>query len=516
MEKERVKKSFLSSQITLMWILILVKVIGFIKQIILAAVFGTSFQVDVYYLTSGFVGGVAQMLFGAISVAVLPVYTNVLVRKGRDDANQYISKVIKFSIVLGCAMAVVLLLTSELISPLLAPSYSSTQLVSVNRDIRIFVVTVFFFCLSNIYSVVLDVEKVFVPFRISGIINSISFIAAALLFVKPFGDQALIIAALVSWLLQLINVYYFARKYFVYTGNYKLKNIFHDADIKQLVFLFIPMLIGNAIVEINDIVDKTISTGLTVGALSALSYAQILKEFVIFIFVTSLGGVLFSYIANYIAEQKHELVASFLNKVLRILIMVLSPVSIYVFIYAKDIVMVAYLRGNFSMDAVNLCADSLKGYALGFCFMAIRECLIKTHYAYQDTKIPLFNGSIAVLSNIVLCITLSKFIGILGVTVATSISALISGVLSLHSVKRHNNQISLFENRKSTIQIITATVLVILINLIPALKFHEGLIDMITGLVSVFGLYFVVLLLFKNEEMYYFVNLLMEKVKLKK
>lgn len=509
----KIKKSFVSSQISLMMILVLVKIIGFIKQIILAAVFGTSFEVDVYYLSSGFVGGIAQMLFGAISVAMLPIYTEYLVNEGRTSASRYVSKVLKFALSLAIMMAVFILSFANVISPLIAPSYSEGQLTIVNRDIRIFTLAVFFYCLSNIFSIVLDVEKIFIPYRISGIINSISFIGAALLLENTLGDKALIVAALVSWGFQLLNVYLAARKHFSYTNEGSALSLFYDEDIHSLVKLFIPMLIGNAIVEINDLVDKTISTGLATGSLSALSYSQILKEFVVFIFVTSLGGILFSYISSYIAQKREEMVSNFLNKTITILIMVLVPVSIYVFLYAHDIVRVAYMRGNFDMQAVELCASALKGYAIGFCFIAIRECMNKTHYAYQDTKQPMINGAIAVCGNIVFSILLSRKLGIAGVTVSTSISAFISSCLSVYTVKKHNKNISVWQGKKAFVQIVLAAIIVVLLQFILLNRLEPGMLRMILGVALVFIPYLVILVIFRNEDIFYLKNMLIGRVK---
>lgn len=506
------KYKFIKKQIFLTMVLFVVKIIGFVKQIILAAVFGTTFEVDVYNLSSGFVGGIAQMIFGAISVAILPIYAKCIVEKGRDESSRYITKIIKFSVILATILSILICLSAPIISKLITNGYSSEQLGLVTIDIRIFSLSVFFFALSNIYMIILDVEKEFIPYRISGIINSISFIAVALLIGEKYGGNALVIAALISWGLQLANIYVFSRKYYVFKfKEVQLRKIWEDEEIKEIWGLALPMLIGNAIIEINDLVDKTISTGLTIGALTSLSYAQILKEFVVFIFVTSLSSVIFSYTSMYIAKGRNDEVSKLINKSIRILIILLVPITIYIFLYSRDIVSVAFMRGAFNQKAVALCSLSLRGYSLGFVFIGIRECINKTHYSYQDTKHPLFNGAVAVSVNIVCSIILSRRIGVAGISAATSISAFLSCILSLNSIKKHNNNICISQTSKFLAQIFVSLVLTFIISSLMINVVQQGFVRLLLGLLVVFLPYFVFLILLGNQEMIYLLEMLSPK-----
>ncbi|WP_420704506.1 lipid II flippase MurJ, partial [Leuconostoc mesenteroides] len=76
------------------------------------------------------------------------------------------------------------------------------------------------------------------------------------------------------------------------------------------------------------------------------------------------------------------------------------------------------------------------GYAAGFLFQALRSNLVRIFYAFQNTRIPMMNGAIAVALNIFLCITLSRFIGVGGISLATSISMFIVSMLLFPRIKR--------------------------------------------------------------------------------
>ena len=78
------------------------------------------------------------------------------------------------------------------------------------------------------------------------------------------------------------------------------------------------------------------------------------------------------------------------------------------------------------MENVHSTTLALVGFAVGFPIIALRELLIRVHFAYQETKSPMVISMISVVCNVVLSILLSFWVGILGVTLATSLSAVVS------------------------------------------------------------------------------------------
>ena len=81
-------------------------------------------------------------------------------------------------------------------------------------------------------------------------------------------------------------------------------------------------------------------------------------------------------------------------------------------------------------------------------FQATRSNLVKVYYAFQDSKTPMINGMLAIVLNIILSITLSKFIGVAGVALATSISMLFVTALLFVGVKKYLPSFTLRESCK--------------------------------------------------------------------
>ena len=93
-------------------------------------------------------------------------------------------------------------------------------------------------------------------------------------------------------------------------------------------------------------------------------------------------------------------------------------------------------RGAFDYDAIKMSSSALFFYSIGMVGMGIREVLARAFYSLQDTKTPVINATVGVFINIVLNIILSKYLGVGGLALATSISALVTAALMFVSFKK--------------------------------------------------------------------------------
>ena len=119
------------------------------------------------------------------------------------------------------------------------------------------------------------------------------------------------------------------------------------------------------------------------------------------------------------------------------LICLLAAISVFTVIFAKEIVSIIYLRGNFTYDAMAMTALALCGYAVSFVAVAVRDLSIKSLYAFKNTRSPMIASTISIIVNIFFSLLLSRYIGILGVSLATSISVLVGMVLNAMALKQY-------------------------------------------------------------------------------
>jgi putative peptidoglycan lipid II flippase len=303
---------------------------------------------------------------------------------------------------------------------------------------------------------------------------------------------------------------WFARKNFNFT--FKVNPFHHDT--KQLITLALPILFGNSIVQINNIVDKVIASFLESGAVSALSYSSSLNRFVTGVFITTLSTVIYpSLTASYANNDIKRFNSELLNS-LSLLPIVILPISIITTIYATDIVSIVYERGSFDLNATKLTAAALTFYAGMYVFSSVQEVIIRAFYALKDAKTPMVNATIAVVANSVISIILSRIMGIGGIALGTTISTALTSVILWFSLKKKLPDLKLTCLYPTIIKVLFSAfvMIIVLLYIQQELLYLSPLLRFLMVTLIGFLVYFGTLLILKCRELIIILNIFKRKL----
>lgn len=508
MEKQ---KSILGSVKVVILTLILVKLIGFVKQAVIAGWFGTSGSIDKFLLVSELMENLGAAVFSAIAVSFLTIYVETLSKKGREEANVLISNTFVVFLPFVIGVIVLLLLFADVFAKIVAPGYDSAGQAIISGYIRLFTVTFINMFVYYVCNAVLEAEKVFFPGKIVGVIRSISVIAAIICLSEKLGVNAMLVGVMAYYLLETCFVLFCIRKKF----RFKVRTPFKDSRMKELLFLSFPLFVSYGVVQLQAIVDKAIASGLPDGSISTLSYGSYLYNTTHSILIGGLCTVIFSYFSTYVAEKRTDLVLETLYKYLKLSVALLILVACLYVGYSVDIVRIVYERGAFDISASKNVAAAFTAYSLGLVFIGIRDILIRVHYAYKDNRQAMINGIIGVAINIVMSIALSKILGFTGIALATTISSMCIAVLSCYTVKRNVKDFKLSKMGVFACKIVAAAVLTMIscfaLNRIN--MFNVLLIDLIVKALASMSVYVIALKLMKCEELNGIKELIYSKIK---
>lgn len=436
MENKR-DKSILRTMASVSGIVVLAKILGFVKQMVTANAFGATMHTDIISLSEGLVGNLDYLLVQTLATAFIPTYIHA--RSQDEEGGAYfVSNTIKACLLLSLAIATVVFFAAPVISRVMAPSYTPEHSAWLAKYIRIFAPVLVLLTELAVFNALLKANKVFVPGEMIGLNQSVILIALVLLFAGQWGPDTLVVGFFAYALFNLGFLMFMSRDMW----DIRRGNPFLDPNIHKLVRMMGPLLLGYAMVFINQQVDKIIVSGLGTGTVTAMGYAAVLSNFV-GTFVGSLCGVLFTYVTQGIADKRDEDAAALTMRSFFQIGTLLLPVSILTVICSKDIVTIVFGRGKFDATAVQSCSMALVGYGCMFVPLVARDMFSRFQYAYGDSKGPMINSTIAIVFNIVFSILLSRFMGVLGVTLATSISVLISAVLNITSSRKKNRHINM-------------------------------------------------------------------------
>lgn len=416
-------------------LIIISKILGFVKQMVVADIFGTTIETDLINLSQEFVGNIQYLLVQSLLTALVTVYIYSR-EEGRDAAGRLATDAFKVFSLIAAAVIIVSICASPLLARILAPTYDEANSAVLARYLRLFTPMLLPFVWVAIGNALLHAEKRFIPGEMTSVFQSLWITLIVLLLHRRMGLGTLIISFCVYPLWNCGYIAVLSRKYFAHSSG----NPFRNSAVRRLLKMTGPLLLGYSLVYVNQLVDKILISGLDAGAVTAMHYGSVLSDLV-GTFVVTFASILFPYITDRIVGKMKQNAAELTIQSAQLLSLVFLPVSILTVLCAEDIVTIVFARGAFGAESVENCAQALRGYGLMFVPLVFREVFSRFIYGYEDSKTPMVNSSISIVLNIVLSILLCPKYGIIGVTLASSISVCLCGVLNMRCSMRLNSEL---------------------------------------------------------------------------
>ena len=438
-----------------MIITILSKFLGFGREIVLSYVYGASAITDAYLISQT----IPTVIFGFVSAGIatgfIPLYSRILNEQGQMEANKYTNNLSNALLLLASIIVAIVLLFAQPIVKIFASGFSGETLALAVAFTRISVFGVYFTALLNIFAGYLRIHDNYIIPALVGLPMNLVIIASLFISTKT-NIYVIAIGSVLATASQLLLLIPFVRK----TG-YRYQPVLNlkDEYIKTMVVIALPVIAGQSVNQINVLVDRTLASGIAVGGISALNYANRLNGFVQGLFVASISTVLYPMISKMAAENNIKGLKSSISEAISIINLLVIPATIGAMIFSKEIVTLLFGRGAFTPEAIEMTANALFYYSIGMIAFGLRDILSRAFYALQDTKTPMINATIAVVINIILNIVLSKYLGIGGLALATSIAAIVGTLLLFITLRRKIGGFGLKEITKSFIKICIASIL---------------------------------------------------------
>lgn len=489
------------------------KLLGFVRQMVIASQFGSTVSTDIFFVSSEFMLGLSGALLASLTSALVTIYIDTAVKKNREEANKIASKMLTIFLIASGAFIILINLFAPYIAGMIAPAYSAEDSAVLVKYLRFFSVVFIFTAFQSIYAAVLNANDSFVPGKLYGIVYNPIAIIFVLVFGSAIGTWSLVIAFILGNIGQTLLLRAICGKVFRFRPSLELR----DKAIKHLIILSLPLLAGNVFTQLNGIIDKAICSVLGEGIASNYSYAYTLEQFVTATITISLSIILLSKYASYAANGNTEMVIKTFKDSLGGLILLLAPITIIACVMSYEIVSVVYMRGQFDTEAAKYTSQALVGFCIGFIPVAIREMYVRLHFAYQDTKTPMLANMGAVAINGGLSLILAKYMGIFGISLATSVSVLFSVAVLNKTAKKYIPEFRflsiyklLIKTAAAAVCALCAALLVQRIGLNPLLK--TCLCVILSG-----GVYVLALVILRCDELKIFAeaakNIVLEKFK---
>lgn len=417
----------------LMVVTMLSKILGFTRDIVLMYFYGTGAQSDIYVTAMN----IPVVVFAAVGVALsttfIPLYQEALENGGQKRAQIFANNILCIVSIISILLSIFGYIFAEPIVKLFAISFTGEKLAMTVEFVRIIIVGVLFIGLSNIMTAYLQIQG---NFTIPGMVqlpNNIIIIISMVIGGITGKFYILAVGALIGMASQFLFQVPFAIK-----RGYKFKPVvnFKDKYFKKMIWLILPVLIGVAVNQVNAMVDRSLASSLGDGVIAALNSANKLNFFVLGLFITSIGSVIYPTLAKLSTNNDKRKFADAVSTSVNCVSLIILPITVGAIVLATPIVRILFERGAFDDRSTQMTAIALICYSVGMIAYGLRDILSKVYYSLKDTKTPMINGIIAVGANIFFDVTLMKVFGIGGLALATSLSSIIGILLLFRGLKK--------------------------------------------------------------------------------
>jgi putative peptidoglycan lipid II flippase len=405
------------------------RMLGLVREIIISAQFGTTAQLDAFRATFNVIDMIYLVVAGgALGTAFIPVFAGMLEKKHEEEAWRLANATLQLALIgLIGASLLIGLFADPIVAATVGRGFEAETRALTVVLLRWMLIQPILLGIGGIVKSILESHHQFGIPALGANVYNLGIIAGALL-APWFGVWSLVggvlLGAAAFILIQLPHL-------FALGARPRRHLWLATAGVRDVLRLLGPRLFGQAVWQINLLAIASFASLAGVGALAANGFAMQLMLLPHGLLALSVGTVIFPELARRHASGDTSGFRQQALGAVRTVLFLAIPAALMLGVLAEPIVRLLFQRGAFDVTSTALTSQALVAYMAGLAAFAAAEILVRTFYAMQDTRTPVWIACVAVLLNIGLgYFFLQTGSGLAGLAMAFSIANLVeSGLL---------------------------------------------------------------------------------------
>ena len=417
---------------------IISRLLGYLRDILIAIFLGTSLLADVFFVAFR-IPNTFRRLFaeGTFNAAFVPSYTSEFT-KGKSKAHKFAGQIFNLLFISLLFLVLIIELFMPIFIGLIAPGFvgDGKKIELAITLTRITFPFLIFVCLASFFAAILNSHNKFAAASAAPIILNLILIGI-LSFGKVLNDQLvyyLSYGVSIAGFLQIIFLYKFVVNF------YSVKFDFRFRITKQVKIFFkklLPSIFSSGVTQINILVG-TIIASFQASAVSYLYYADRIYQINLAIAGIAIGVVILPQLSKYVQLKKKDKILLVQNKALELSIFLSFPATLALLVGSEEIISALFGYGSFNEFAVKNSALALYYFSFGLPAFAFIKVFSSFFFANHDTKTPFYISFISVLLNVFISFYYFKTVGFIIIPIATSISSWFNSVILFIYLKKRN------------------------------------------------------------------------------
>lgn len=436
--------------IIVMFVTVISKILGFIRDVTLTSLFGFKSITDAFQSAISIPNMVITVVAAAFITGVIPMLTRIS-RDDKERADRFTSNIFNIMCLIASVLLLFMLIFPELSVQVLGGGggFNNETLAIASMFVRVIAFSVFSVIIIQLGTGYLNVKGSFVGPASLTIPVNIILITGIYLASLTQNTALLIFSQLIAIVIQSLFIYYFMKK----RGfKYTLHVDFTDEDLRLMLKLSLPLVLSSALGQVNEIMMKTFATWFYEGegAYSMMNAVTKLIGFIQGVFITTILNVTYPSVAKKVVENDEKgVLESFNEAVIMISIFVLPAMAGFLTL-PNEIVSFVYERGMVDTGAIEVIVPIFICYTFVIFSQAIRELLNRLHYAYQDMMSTVINSAVFTVLFVILMYVMGSLFKSQGQSLAAlaaayAIAMAVMVVPLYFSLKKHVKSLTIRE-----------------------------------------------------------------------
>ncbi len=410
---------------TLGFYTILSRIMGFVRDVLIASVLGAGPVADAFYVAFRF-PNFFRRLFGegAFNAAFIPTFSHHLTVHGEEKTRYMASDVLTILSLVLLGLVIFVEIWADWCVMLLAPGFTDTpeRMQLAVEFTRIMFPYVIFVCIAALFTGILNTIYKFSEGAAAPILLNIVMILALLCFPELLVTPG----HALSWAVLLAGV---GQAYWLYRSCVKhgFRLVFQWPEltqpVKKIMRLMVPGAFSAGVIQLNIMIGIGFLSFLPTGAISYFFYADRLNQLPLSLVGIAISTALLPSLARRLAAGKKWTAHVTQNRAMEFALFLILPSSMALLVASEPIIQVLFERNQFTHESTVQTARILSAFALGLPAYVLVKIFSTSFFARHDTKTPLIAAVLAVISNIIFNFILYIPFEHVGIAFATSIAS---------------------------------------------------------------------------------------------
>ncbi len=418
--------NLLSSASVFSFYTLLSRVLGYLRDILIAVFLGTSIYADAFFVAFRLPNTFRRLFAeGTFNAAFIPSYAEEKL-KGKKKSKKFADDVFNLLLLFLILLIVIVEIFTPFLVYLIAPGfYDNPEKFDLATEFtRITFPFLLFVSLSSLLAGILNTNNKFAVAAAAPIVLNIILILSMITsfyFNQNFAKN-LSIGVTLAGIIQLIILLIFTKSFYFPSIRLSFKA---SKGLKRFFQKLLPSIFSSGITQINILVG-TIIASFQSGAVSYLYYADRVYQINLAVAGIAVGTVALPSLSKSIKINDQDSVNLIQNKSIELSLLLSLPATFALLIASEQIINCLFGYGSFNNEDIANTSLALLYFAFGVPAFALIKVLSNLYFARDNTKIPFYVSLISMIINILLSVSLFKKYGFIIIPIATSISTWIA------------------------------------------------------------------------------------------